>query len=455
MKSLLLIFLIAVTVQARALSIYYAAGQPPTENIPAESPLCYKFQVANIEEQLNKLKIKYPNLYDAQTIKNDDGSRSLLAKRKSESGEEFNYFYSESPQVCNAYQQTRLNDQTQNNITLSLDQRKMILEKAGIFLKNFENEKEYLDIAKSLDIRKVDLNSDTVPEYIIVINHHSYSGIIGRSFFVISQKENTYNVLLDNYVDGGKDDILVDQDSSNNWKNIIAARNAGPQYSHRYTYSYDGSKYIESKCTKVDDDTKKIIGDNCAFEEPTSSTATSIPTGSTSAQPKPGIHPCDLETQGMMNVLKNRQDGISMEEYLLLNKPKKPEITPQDRYRISSEENQRSIEKAKRMTEAWKQGSEAARDMEARLAAEDRLYVSPVMTELAMREQKYQMQLKMQEIAAVIYQSKDPQQTIVRIREKCLTDAGLDKATPIHPEIAAQINKDQNPLIGPIPARSP
>lgn len=100
--------LIILPIRVKALEIYYAADKPPTDNIPAEAPLCYKFQVASLEEQLGKIKIKYTNLYDEKIIKNNDGSRSLLAKRKTESSEEIQYFYSDSPSICNEYQKKRI-----------------------------------------------------------------------------------------------------------------------------------------------------------------------------------------------------------------------------------------------------------------------------------------------------------------------------------------------------------
>lgn len=88
--------------------IYFAADAPPTANAPSEAPLCYKFQVASLEEQLGKIKVKYPNFYDEQLSNNADGSRSLIAKRKDEQGKEIKYFYSSSPTLCNQYQQQRL-----------------------------------------------------------------------------------------------------------------------------------------------------------------------------------------------------------------------------------------------------------------------------------------------------------------------------------------------------------
>ncbi|MBB1073094.1 hypothetical protein HUU62_01525 [Rhodoferax sp. 4810] len=89
-------------------NIYFAADTPPTDYIPKEAPLCYQFQVASLEEQLNKIRAKYSNLYDYKIVNNSNGSRSLLAKRKDDQGNEVNYFYSTSPRICNEYQQKRL-----------------------------------------------------------------------------------------------------------------------------------------------------------------------------------------------------------------------------------------------------------------------------------------------------------------------------------------------------------
>jgi tetratricopeptide (TPR) repeat protein len=87
--------------------LYFAADLAPTENIPAEAPLCYKFMVAGPEAQLRKLKAKYTDLYDDKILKNEDGSKTLSAKRKDESGKIISYFYSTSPAICNDYQKRR------------------------------------------------------------------------------------------------------------------------------------------------------------------------------------------------------------------------------------------------------------------------------------------------------------------------------------------------------------
>lgn len=92
--------------------LYFAAESAPTANIPPEAPLCYKFMVAGTEEQLRKLKAKYPGLYDDQITTNPAGGKNLMAKRRDENGKEITYFYSTSPEVCNAYHQDRLQTAT-------------------------------------------------------------------------------------------------------------------------------------------------------------------------------------------------------------------------------------------------------------------------------------------------------------------------------------------------------
>ncbi|MFZ1536213.1 MAG: retropepsin-like aspartic protease [Chromatiaceae bacterium] len=87
--------------------IYFAADKAPTEHVPPEAPLCYKFQVSSPEEQLNKLKKKYPTLYDFKISKNKDGSKNLVAKRKDEVGNVANYFYSTNPDECSKYQERK------------------------------------------------------------------------------------------------------------------------------------------------------------------------------------------------------------------------------------------------------------------------------------------------------------------------------------------------------------
>ncbi len=88
--------------------LYFAAELAPTANIPPEAPLCYKFIVASPEEQLRKLKAKYPGLYDARILTNPKGGKNLVAKRRDETGKDITYFYSTTPRVCNTYQNDRL-----------------------------------------------------------------------------------------------------------------------------------------------------------------------------------------------------------------------------------------------------------------------------------------------------------------------------------------------------------
>ena len=91
--------------------LYFAAEVAPTANAPPEAPLCYKFMVAGPEEQLRKLKAKYPGLYDEKILANPDGSKTLQAKRQDAAGKVITYFYATSPAACNAYQQQRLGAQ--------------------------------------------------------------------------------------------------------------------------------------------------------------------------------------------------------------------------------------------------------------------------------------------------------------------------------------------------------
>jgi len=100
------------------LGIYFAGEKPPESNVPPEAPLCYKFnmQENGVAGQLDKLKAKYGNtLYDEKIVENEDGKSSLTVKRKDETSKVIEYFYSESPDVCNKYQEKRLKSEQSNN----------------------------------------------------------------------------------------------------------------------------------------------------------------------------------------------------------------------------------------------------------------------------------------------------------------------------------------------------
>mgnify|MGYP001766856759 CR=1 FL=1 len=95
------------TSQTGKYPIYFAADLPPTDNIPSEAPLCYKFMVEGLEEQLKKLKKKYPDLYGYSIYTNSGGSKTLIAKRKDKGAKEISYFYSTSPNECTKHQKSR------------------------------------------------------------------------------------------------------------------------------------------------------------------------------------------------------------------------------------------------------------------------------------------------------------------------------------------------------------
>lgn len=142
------------------------------------------------------------------------------------------------------------------------DNRKNMLKAMKIFPEDFETKSEYLKVAKSLDIRKTDINNDNIEEYIVVLKYSSYCGSLGCSFYILSKSGNAYSVLLDGVIEGDKKDIIIDHTSTNGWKNIVADRNSGPNF-HRYIYSYNGSIYTEAKCVEMEDNTRKVIRQDC------------------------------------------------------------------------------------------------------------------------------------------------------------------------------------------------
>jgi hypothetical protein len=60
--------------------------------------------VSGLEEQLQKLKAKYPGLYGEAITVEPDGSRTLMAKRLDISRNEISYFYFTSPVHCDEHQ---------------------------------------------------------------------------------------------------------------------------------------------------------------------------------------------------------------------------------------------------------------------------------------------------------------------------------------------------------------
>lgn len=127
--------------------LYYAAALAPTANIPPEAPLCYKFMVAGPEEQLQKLKDKYSEIYGVIIQNNPDGSKNLVAKRKDETGKEISYFYATNPVECNEYQRHRIGvNNNQQVLSIDTEQREKLWEMA----QNFFNSGNYISGIKLL-----------------------------------------------------------------------------------------------------------------------------------------------------------------------------------------------------------------------------------------------------------------------------------------------------------------
>ena len=89
--------------------VYFAAEVPPSNSErPPDSSLCYRFQVDSLEAQLGKLTLKYPDaLRNARISDAPAGGRVLTASRTEDDGRRVEYYYSERPDACDAYQEQR------------------------------------------------------------------------------------------------------------------------------------------------------------------------------------------------------------------------------------------------------------------------------------------------------------------------------------------------------------
>ena len=91
------------------------------------------------EEQLKKLKNKYSEIYDEKIQRNPDGSKTLIAKRKDETGKEISYYYSTDPVECNEYQRHRIGVNADNNpraFSIDAAQREKLWEIADKLFQN-------------------------------------------------------------------------------------------------------------------------------------------------------------------------------------------------------------------------------------------------------------------------------------------------------------------------------
>lgn len=106
----------AVTHATTTRYIYFAAETPPTDtDIPAEAPLCYRFNVATLEDQLGRLKRKYGDALHSVQIRTTRQSRMLNAQRNGDQGEIINYYYFEDPDSCMEFQRARFGNNAKPN----------------------------------------------------------------------------------------------------------------------------------------------------------------------------------------------------------------------------------------------------------------------------------------------------------------------------------------------------
>ena len=81
---------------ARTGSVYFAAETPPTDaDSPPEAPLCYRFNVASLEEQQARLESKYGAALAGVEMVGTGAARMLKAERTGEQGETIRYRYFE------------------------------------------------------------------------------------------------------------------------------------------------------------------------------------------------------------------------------------------------------------------------------------------------------------------------------------------------------------------------
>jgi hypothetical protein len=72
--------------------------------------------VKSLEDQLQRLKSKYPDLYNDSIIENPEGTKTLLAYRNDSDGQQISYYYTTNPQGCDDYQKRKLGSPTLDKI---------------------------------------------------------------------------------------------------------------------------------------------------------------------------------------------------------------------------------------------------------------------------------------------------------------------------------------------------
>ena len=182
--------------------IYFAAESPPKDNnIPAESPLCYKFMIESPEDQLKKLKAKYPDIYNDSIITNQDGTKKLLAYRKDGSDTEISYFYTTSPEACSDYQRGRFVSLSSGRILTSIFGQFNNKYSCWIYLKDFKRYCYKIDRSDEITTKNgrrsyILTTAYSIDEQGKPNGCHGCPGLIGA--FVIEERDGKMNLIAGN-----------------------------------------------------------------------------------------------------------------------------------------------------------------------------------------------------------------------------------------------------------------
>ncbi len=175
--------------------IYFAAEKPPVgKDSPTESPLCYKFKVASMDEQLSKLQNKYGSKFQGEITTESNGHKMLAGNRTDENNNYISYKYFTNPDACNTFQTVR-------SLTVPEELKSQDIQGEVINASSIEEyiNENYAEYKNDLDIETIEgVNNAKI--YLIYFNHDDYCGTAGCNLIVASDVGGKVYMLWDHNV---------------------------------------------------------------------------------------------------------------------------------------------------------------------------------------------------------------------------------------------------------------
>lgn len=175
--------------------IYFASEKPPVgKDAPPESPLCYRFKVESIEEQLSKLQKKYGAKFQGIIQIQPDGHKTLTGRRADKNNNYIPYKYFTNPEACNMAQRV-------SNLTVPEELKSEKVQSEELHFAGIDQyiNANYAEYKNDLSIETIQ-GTNNGKIHFISFNHNDYCGSAGCNLIIASDVGNKIYVLWNDNV---------------------------------------------------------------------------------------------------------------------------------------------------------------------------------------------------------------------------------------------------------------